>query len=179
MLTAVFKEPSSLYGTVESGQIQLSGIGDRANAIVGGGAIKLTNVELGGTEVMRSVGQRTGREFGGVRFNSADATHFEVGNGALSSRDLELRSNAMMMELRGDYYFGGSPTRGIPPKTIDAMMRINFIQSMLGQIPIIKEFGKIADELAGALLLAFRISGTSDRPQISPIALPLFQGAAP
>ena len=179
MLTAVFKEPTTLSGLVAVGNIELSGVGNDAERITGGGSAQLSDLVVGGTPVFQQIGQQTGRTFGGRYFQTADAAVFRVGNGALSSTDVQLNTSGMSMDIRGDYYFAGNRQQGIPEKTISGLMKINFLKSVFGGIPLLGDLAKFADDIAGGLLLAFRVSGNADHPNITPIPLPLFSGALP
>lgn len=178
MLNSVFSEPTPLSG-MASGAIELRGVGKDPARISGGGAATLTNLLIGRTTVMQQVGVATGRSMGGTLFQTAESTRFEIGNGALSSRNLQLHTSGMRLDMRGDYYFAGNPRMGIPEKTISGLMRMNFFESVLGRIPLIGDLAQLADRVAGTMLLAFRVSGTADRPEVTPVPLPLFTGALP
>jgi hypothetical protein len=175
LLTAVFKDPANVKGMI-TGKMDLQGIGTDTNTVRGAGTAAMTNLELGRTNVIRQLGQTTGRNFGGTLFETARAARFEVGNGALSSRDLALQTNGLILEMKGDYYFGGNAT--VPPKTIQGMLKLELFKSVLGKIPIISDLASLADEVANAFLLAFRVSGTADSPRITPVPVPLFQGGS-
>ncbi len=175
ILTAVFREQPRLQGMI-TGKIDLQGIGKNARSVSGRGSGFMRNLEIGGTGVIRQLGQTTGRNFGGKLFQTAQAATFEVGNGAISSRDLALDTNGLQLEMRGDYWFAGDPSRGVAPKTIEGTLRLRLFKSVFGSIPIIGAVADLADEVANAFLLAFRITGSAENPQITPVPLPLFQG---
>ncbi|MGI8905404.1 MAG: DUF3971 domain-containing protein [Candidatus Sumerlaeaceae bacterium] len=179
MLTAIFKERTTLAGIVQSGSIELSGVGADAERISGGGSATLRDLSIGATPVFQQIGQQTGRSFGGRSFQTASAAQFQIGNGALSSRDLQLQTNGLSMDLRGDYFFAGNRQQGIPEKTIRGLLKLNVLESVFGKIPLLGPLAQFGDQLAGNLLLAFQVSGNADHPQIAPIALPLFSGALP
>lgn len=178
LLNSVFSEPTNLSG-MASGGIELRGVGKDPARINGGGTATLTNLVIGRTTVMQQVGAATGRSMGGTLFQTAEAARFEIGNGALSSRNLQLQTNGMRLDMRGDYYFAGNPHLGIPERTINGLMRMNFFESVLGRIPLLGEMAQLADRVAGTMLLAFRVSGTADRPVVNAVPLPLFTGALP
>jgi hypothetical protein len=178
MLSAVFVEPSNLRGLVSSGQLRLEGVGNNARSIRGNGSAYIQNLEMGRTAVIRQLGQTTGRNFGGMLFETAQAATFQIGNGALSSRDLALQTNGLQLEMHGDYWFAADPARGIAAKTIDGSLRLKLFKSVFGAIPIIGQVADLADEVTNAFLLAFRVTGTADNPQVTPVALPVFQGGS-
>lgn len=178
LLNAAFKEPTNLLG-MATGRLEVRGVQADPLRISGQGSAALSNLIVGRTTVFQQLGQQTGRNFGGTLFETADAARFEIGNGAMSSRDLRLQTNGMRLDIRGDYYFAGNPAAGIPPKAISGLMRLNFFESVLGRIPLIGDLANLADRTMGTLLLAFRITGTADNPNIAPVPLPLFTGALP
>lgn len=177
LLTAVFRDPSNIRGMI-TGNLSVHGVSNNPHSIRGQGSGAMRNLELGGTAVIRQLGQTTGRNLGGMQFETARAANFEIGNGALSSRDLALDTNGLQLEMHGDYWFAADPQRNIPAKTIDGALRMKLFKSMLGNIPIIGQVAELADEVTNALLLAFRVTGTADNPRVTPIALPLFQGGS-
>lgn len=176
MLSTVFTEPANIRG-IYTGNLVVNGTGGDPRSIRGQGSATLVNLELGGTSVIRQIGQQTGRNFGSTQFQTARAATFQIGNGVLSSRDINLDSNGLQLEMRGDYWFAADAGRGIPAKTIDGTMRMRLFKSVLGNIPLIGPVADLADEVTNALLLAFRITGTADNPRVSPVALPAFQAA--
>jgi len=177
MLAAVFNEPANIRGMI-TGNLNIRGVGANSRSIRGQGSGRMQNLELGGTAVIRELGQSTGRNFGGTLFETAQAATFNVGNGALSSRDLALQTNGLQLDMRGDYYFAGDPARNIAPKTIDGVLRLRLFKSVFGSIPIIGQVADLADEVTNAFLLAFRVTGSASQPRVTPVALPVFQGAA-
>lgn len=175
MLTAVFQQPSNIRG-MASGTMDLQGVSNNPRTVQGSGSSFMQNLEIGGTAVIQQLGQTTGRNFGGMLFQTARAATFNVGNGALSSRDLALETNGLMLEMRGDYWFTGDPVRGIAPRTIDGNLRLRLFKSVFGNIPIVGQVAELADEVTNAFLLAFRVTGTATAPRVTPVPLPVFQG---
>lgn len=176
MLSAVFVEPTNIRG-LTNGHINVQGVGDNPLSIQGGGSAYVRNLELGGTAVIRQLGQTTGRDLGGRLFESAQAATFDISRGTLSSRDLNLQTNGLQLEMRGRYWFAGDPDQRVAARTIDGTMRMRLFKSVFGSIPIIGQVADLADEVTNAFLLAFRVTGTADNPHVTPLPLPLFQGA--
>jgi hypothetical protein len=177
MLSAVFVQPSNLRG-MTSGRMFVEGTGNDARSIRGNGSVFMRNLEIGRTAVIQQLGQSTGRNFGGMLFETAQAATFGIGNGALSSRDLALQTNGLQLDMNGDYWFAADPQRGVPAKTIEGSLRLRLFKSVFGNIPIIGQMADLADEVTNAFLLAFRVTGTADNPQVSPVAIPVLQGGA-
>lgn len=176
MLSAVFVEPTNIRG-LTNGSINVQGVGDNPLSIQGGGSAYVRNLELGGTAVIRQLGQTTGRDLGGRLFETAQAATFEISRGTLSSRDLNLQTNGLQLEMRGRYWFAADPDQRVAARTIDGTMRMRLFKSVFGSIPIIGQVADLADEVTNAFLLAFRVTGNADNPQVTPVPLPLFQGA--
>lgn len=175
MLASVFTQPSNLHG-ITDGNLRLEGHGKDARSIRGNGSVRMTNLEIGGTAVIQELGNTTGRNFGGMLFETARAATFQIGNGALSSRDIALQANGLQLEMHGDYWFAADSARNIPAKTIDGNLRLKLFKSVFGNIPIIGQVADLADEVTNAFLLAFRVTGTASNPQVTPVPLPMFQG---
>ena len=99
-------------------------------------------------------------------YRRAARLQLKYGRGRRISNSFQ--TNGLLLEMNGSYYFD---------KRIDAMMRLNFFTSVLGEIPLLGELADLADRAVGKLLLAFRVSGTASNPRVQPIPFALFQGA--
>jgi hypothetical protein len=129
----------------------------------------MTNVVLKDTPLIRRVGEMTGRSIDQELFDTAQTSDFNIGRGAISSRNLQLKSKGVLLDFRGDYYFS---------RRIEGMIRVGYLQTVLGEVPLplVRDLAGFVDKVAGKLLLAFRVSGSASNPRIEPIMLPLFQG---
>ncbi|MCX7019427.1 MAG: DUF3971 domain-containing protein [bacterium] len=174
LLTWVFRDVRNIDGIIST-QLRLEGAGTDPDALRGVGAsTTLSNLEISRTPFITKLGERIRLDFQGRRFKLASAANFDIGGGAVSAQSLRLESKGLVMNLRGNYYFN---------KTIDAVLRLDIFETVLGglpgQIPLLGQLAsdvvKLADRMAERLLLAFRISGNAGDPDITPIAVPLFQ----
>ncbi len=176
VLPAVFVAPSNIRG-LANGHLTVEGVGDNPLSIRGGGSVYVNNMELGRTGVIQQLGQTTGRDLGGRLFETAQAATFQIGNGALSSRDIVLQTNGLQLDMQGDYWFAANPARGTQARTIDGSLRLRLFKTVFGNLPIIGQVAELADEVTNAFLLAFRVAGPAANPRITPVPLPMFQGA--
>lgn len=176
MLSAVFVAPSNIRG-LANGHLTVEGTGGNPLSIRGGGSVYVNNMELGRTAVIQQLGQTTGRDLGGRLFETAQAATFQIGNGALSSRDIVLQTNGLQLDMQGDYWFAANPGRGTQARTIDGSLRLRLFKTVFGNLPIIGQVAELADEVTNAFLLAFRVTGPAANPRITPVPLPMFQGA--
>lgn len=167
LLVCLFPKAEDVDGIV-SARVQLQGTGKTSRTIRGSGSASLSRVTLSRTPLMQRLGQTTGHSFEGLLFDTASTTRFTVADGAISTPEVVLQTRGVKLEMHGNYYFD---------RRIEAMMRINFFTTIVGDVPLIGELAKLADRAVGNLLLAFRVSGTTTNPRITPVALPLFQGA--
>lgn len=186
LLTWIFKDVRNIDG-LTSGRMAVQGIKTDPLSIRGQGSTLMTDLIIDRTPLIQGLARATGHQFSGRRFSSVDTTNFIIDEGAIASRDLNLDSaGGLLLEMRGRYFFSDSPRYGARAQTVDARMRLKIFQSVLQQLPIIPGIpivngladglSRMADEVAGAFLLAFQVSGHVERPAITPIALPLFQG---
>lgn len=167
LLVCVFKDVRNIDGMITT-RLHLRGVGTDRNQITGGGSATMRRVAISRTPLIRKLGQTTGYSFESALFDTASSADFRINDGAVTTRNLALQSRGIMLEMHGSYYLD---------RRINALMRLNLFETVLGGIPIVDELAKFADKITGKLLMAFRVSGPVENPHVQPVPLPLFQGS--
>ncbi len=187
LLTWIFQDVRNIDGFA-SGELVVEGIKTDALSIRGNGSTIMTNLIIDRTPLIQGLARQTGRQLQGRRFSSVGTTNFTISEGAMASRNLQLDSSGgLLLEMKGRYFFADSPRHRVRASTIIAVMRLKIFESVLQQLPIVSGIplvgqlaqgaSQLADQVAGAFLLAFEVNGPASQPVITPVALPIFQGA--
>jgi hypothetical protein len=168
LLTCLFRDPANVDGFITT-KLKLDGVGTDMQRLRGSGWADMTDVILSKSPVIRRVGEITRQSFEGRQFETASSTDFRIGNGAVSTRNLQFQSKGIALDFRGRYYFD---------RRIEGMIRLGLLETVASRLPlpVLPELARFVDKVAGKLLLAFRISGPASNPRIEPVPAPLFLG---